>query len=486
MRRANAFLAKEHRLLIDGNWAAAASGKTFEVKNPSNGAVISSVAEGSTMDVDRAAKAARRAFDSGPWSRMAPSERARLMRRLAELIEVNAQELAIIETMDNGKPFKMTLAENVRSAAEKFDYYSGWATKLRGETMEVSHNTHAFTLREAIGVAGLIIPWNVPLQSAAGKLAPALAAGCTAVLKPAEQTPLSALRLGELVLEAGFPEGVINIVTGFGHDAGAAIVDHPSIDKISFTGSTATGKKIICAATGTLKRVTLELGGKSPVIVFPDADVEQAVSGTATGVFRNSGQVCAAGTRLFVHRKVYDEVLEGVIERAKALKVGPGLEPGVDMGPLISDVQHAKVLGYVGAGLRDGASAAVGGNSIEGPGYFVEPTILTGTTENMSVRREEIFGPILCAVSFDEEDLDGIAAQANDTTYGLSARIYTRDISTALKMSRKVKAGSVRVNGGGIDINVPFGGYKQSGWGREGGLEGIENFTELKSVIVKL
>jgi phenylacetaldehyde dehydrogenase len=486
MSKARSFLAKTQKLLIDGRWVEPSTGRLFEVRNPSDGEVLSHVAEGSAADVDLAVRAARKAFDTGPWPKMHPSERARLMRRLADAIEANAEELAIIETLDNGKPYKMTLAENVHNAADKFEYYAGWATKLRGETMEVDHDTQAFTLREPVGVAGLIIPWNVPLQSAAGKLAPALAAGCTTVLKPAEQTPLSAIRLGELIQEVGFPDGVINIVTGFGGDAGAAIVDHAGVDKISFTGSTATGKKIIRAATGNLKRVTLELGGKSPVVVFPDADIAQAVAGTALGVFRNSGQVCAAGTRLFVHRKIFDAVLDGVVSRAKSLKVGAGMDPGVEMGPLISASQQEKVVDYMNAGLRDGAQAPVGGAALDRSGYFVAPTVLTGTHADMSVRREEIFGPVLCAMSFDDDDLDAIAAEANDTAYGLSARIFTKDISTAMKMTRKIKAGSVRVNGGAVDINVPFGGYKQSGWGREGGLEGVENFTEVKTVIIKV
>jgi phenylacetaldehyde dehydrogenase len=321
---------------------------------------------------------------------------------------------------------------------------------------------------------------------AVSKIAPALAAGCTVILKPAEQTPLSALRLGELVQEVGFPEGVINIVTGFGETAGAALVEHPGVDKVSFTGSTEVGKLILKAATGNLKRVTLELGGKSPVVVFPDADMKNAIDGASRSIFFNTGQVCAAGSRLFAHRKVFEELVDGIAANARKIKVGSGLEADTDMGPVVSQEQLDRVTGYIKAGEHAGAKIATGGGRIDRAGYFVEPTILTNTTADMSVRREEIFGPVLCAMSFSDDDLDQIAAEANDTTYGLAAQIFTRDLSTAHKMARRIKAGSVRVNGGSLDNNVPFGGYKQSGWGRENGREGVETFTEIKSVIMAL
>jgi phenylacetaldehyde dehydrogenase len=419
---------------------------------------------------------------------MTPAQRARLMWKLGDAIEANADELALIETLDNGKPMKIARMADVNGAAEKLRYYAGWATKLTGDTLAVSApgDFHTYTLREPVGVCGLIVPWNFPLLMAVSKIAPALAAGCTVILKPAEQTPLTAIRLGELVQEVGFPEGVINIVTGFG-EAGAALVDHPGVDKVSFTGSTEVGKLILKGATGNLKRVTLELGGKSPVVVFPDADMKNAIEGASRSIFFNTGQVCAAGSRLFAHQRVFDELVEGIAANAKKIKVGSGVDPDTDMGPVVSQEQLERVTSYMKAGEQAGAKIKVGGGRIEGSGgYFVQPTILTNTTADMSVRREEIFGPVLCAMSFSDEDLDRIAAEANDTAYGLAAQIFTRDLSTAHKMARRIKAGSIRINGGSLDNNVPFGGYKQSGWGRENGREGVEVFTEIKSVTVAL
>jgi len=485
---ANAFFAKPRQNLIGGKWMSAKSGKTFEVFNPADGQVFAHVADSDKADVDLAVAAARKAFDGGAWPAMLPRERARLLWKLADLIDANADELALIETLDNGKPLRMARMIDVSAAAEKLRYYAGWATKLTGETVNVSNpgQYHAFTLREPVGVCGLITPWNFPLLMAVSKLAPALAAGCTAILKPAEQTPLSALRLGELVQEAGFPEGVVNIVTGFGETAGAAITEHPGVDKVSFTGSTDVGKIILKAASGNLKRVTLELGGKSPVVVFPDADMSKAIPGAANGIFFNSGQVCAAGSRLFAHKKVFDQIVEGVAAHAANLKVGPGVDSDTDLGPVVSQEQFDRVTGYLKAGAAAGANVISSGNPLESSGYFVQPTILTGTTAEMSVRREEIFGPVLCAMSFDDDDLDRIAAEANDTSYGLSAYVWTRDVGVAHKMARKLKAGSIRVNGGGLDEALPFGGYKQSGWGRENGREGIEIFTEVKAVMIGL
>jgi phenylacetaldehyde dehydrogenase len=486
---ASGFLAAKRQLLIGGKWLDAQSGETFEVFNPADGQVIAHVAAGDRADVDLAVSAARRAFDQGPWTRMTPAERAKLIWKLADAVDANAEELALIETLDNGKPLKLARMIDVAGAAEKLRYYAGWARKLTGQTLDVSlpgGAFHTYTIREPVGVCALIVPWNFPLLMAVSKIAPALAAGCTVILKPAEQTPLSAIRLGELAQEVGFPEGVINIVTGFGETAGAALVDHPGVDKVSFTGSTEVGKLILKAATGNLKRVTLELGGKSPVIVFPDADMKTAIEGASRSIFFNTGQVCAAGSRLFAHQKVFDQLVDGITANARKIKVGPGLDGETEMGPRVSQEQLERVTSYINAGQTAGATVNVGGGRIGEAGYFVQPTVLTNTTADMSVRREEIFGPVLCAMSFTDEDLDRIAAEANDTSYRLAAVIFTRDLSTAHKTARRIKAGSVRINGGGLDNNVPFGGYKQSGWGRENGREGVETFTEIKSVTIAL
>jgi phenylacetaldehyde dehydrogenase len=482
------FLKAQGKLLIDGKFVDALSGETFAVYDPATAKQIATVAAGDKADVDLAVRAARKAFDHGPWSKMSPADRARLIYRLGEAIEAHGDELALLETLDNGKPLRVARAIDVASSAEKLRYYSGWATKLAGKTVDVSlpGDWHAYTLREPVGVAGLIVPWNFPLMMAINKMAPALAAGCTVILKPAEQTPLTAVKLGELVQEVGFPDGVINIVTGFGETAGAAIVEHDGVDKVSFTGSTEVGKIILRAATGNLKRVTLELGGKSPVIIFPDANIDQAIDGASRGIFTNTGQVCAAGSRLYAHKNVFERIVEGIADRAGKLKVGPGTDPTTEMGPVVSEEQFDRVVGFMRSGVQAGASVRVGGQPLEREGYFVQPTILTNTTADMSVRREEIFGPVLCAMSFDDDDLERIAAEANDTSYGLSAYVWTRDVGVAHKMARKLKSGFIRINGGSLDNALPFGGYKQSGWGRENGSEGIETFTEVKSVIVGL
>jgi len=483
------FLKSPRQLLVGGRWVDARSGATFPVYNPANASVIAHVADAGPDDVDLAVKAARHAFEDGPWSRMSPADRAKLLWRLGDAIEAHANELALIETLDNGKPIKVALALDIASSAERFRYYAGWATKMNGELCPpAAHDGakfHAFTTRQPVGVVGLITPWNFPLLMAVSKLAPALAAGCTTILKPAEQTPLSSLRLGELMQEVGFPDGVVNILTGFGQ-TGAAIVEHPGVDKISFTGSTDVGRSIVKASTGNMKRVTLELGGKSPVIVFPDADMNVAVEGVARGIFANTGQVCQAGSRLFAHEKVFDQLIEGIAAKAGKLKIGPGIELDTDMGPVVSQEQLDRVAGYLTAGLEAGAKAVIGGTKMKRDGYFVEPTIFTSSTTDMAVWREEIFGPVLCATSFSDADLDRIAAQANDTEYGLAAYVYTRDLSVAHKIAKKIKAGSIRINGGMVDSNVPFGGFKQSGWGRENGREGAEAFTEIKSVIISL
>jgi phenylacetaldehyde dehydrogenase len=481
------FLAKKHTLFIDGQFVAPLSGESFEVLNPATGEVIARAASGGAADIDLAVKAARRAFDSGPWSSMNPSGRRNLMWKLSDAIERNAEQIATLESLDNGMPISMARFM-AAGAVECLRYNAGWAGKINGETPTVAApNHHVYTLREPVGVVGAITPWNVPLAMEVGKLSAALAAGCTVVLKPAELTPLTALRLAELIAEVGFPPGVVNIVTGFGDPAGKALASHPEVDKISFTGSTAVGRSIVAAAAGNLKRVALELGGKSPVIVFPDADLERATAGAAEGIFRNAGQVCVAGSRLYVHKKVFDQVVGGVVERAKALKVGPGTLPETQMGPLISQKQLDRVSGYVESGTAQGAEIVVGGKPAGGKGYFMQPTVLAETHRDMRVVREEIFGPVVCAMPIDDEDLDRIVRIANDTEYGLSSSIWTRDISLAHKLARRIKAGTVRVNGGmGIDYAMPFGGYKQSGWGREYGREGVEAYTEVKTVSVGL
>jgi len=477
------------KMLIGGDWVEAQSGETFQTINPSTGAVIANVASGSDVDVDRAVAAARAAFE-GPWAKIRPDERTRLLLKLADLIEANADELALLETIDVGRPIQFSRMIDVQGAIGQLRYNAGWASKIAGETTEISApgEWFSYVLREPIGVCAQIVPWNFPLVMAVGKLAPALAAGCTIVLKPAEQTPLSTLRLGELVLEAGFPAGVVNIVTGFGRTAGAALAAHRDVDKVAFTGSTVTGKAIIDASKTNFKRVQLELGGKSPTFIFADADLSRAIPAAAMGIFFNAGQVCAAGSRLFVHEKVADQVLEGIVNMAKGMKVGDTLEGDTMIGPLVSAAQLERVTGYIATGREEGARVLVGGERIGEGGYFVQPTVLLDTKPDMRVRKEEIFGPVLCAMRFgDDEDIDALAGRGNETEFGLSASIYTQNISTAHKLARRLKAGTIRINGsGGVDPALPLGGFKASGWGRENGKAGIEAYTELKAVSVAL
>jgi len=483
------FLSRPHRLLIDGDWVAAQSGGTFQTFDPGTGLLLATVAEAREEDVDAAVAAARKAFDHGPWSAMKPAERARILMRLADLIEANADELAELETLDNGMPLSFARHIFVPGAVEQFRYFAGWCTKIGGQSIELSlpGDWHAYTVREPVGVVAQIVAWNVPLLMAALKSAPALAAGCTVILKPAEETPLSALRLGELALEAGLPPGVLNILTGDGEHCGAHLSAHPDVDKISFTGSTEVGRLIVKASAGNLKKVSLELGGKSPVIVFPDADIEAAIAGAANAIFFNSGQVCAAGSRLLVHQKVYEQVLEGVANIAKTLKIGHGLEADSLIGPLISAQQLQRVTGYMQAGAHEGAKVLAGGGRLGEAGFFVQPTVLGNTRPDMSVVREEIFGPVVSAMSFDDGDLQRIAREANNTPYGLAASIWTRDISIAHKLARKVRAGTVWLNSHNyLDPALPWGGFKQSGWGREMGLSAIEAYTEVKSIAALL
>ena len=483
------FFSRQHRMLIDGRFVLAASGKTFPVYNPATGEVVAQVPEAEAEDVNRAVSAARRAFDEGPWSKMSTSQRGQLLWKIADLLEANLEEFAEIESLDNGKPFSVARVADLPLAVDMFRYMAGWATKISGKTLNFSTPGafHSYTLREPIGVVGQIIPWNFPLLMAAWKLAPALATGCSVVLKAAEQTPMTALRLAELFDQAGFPAGVVNILTGFGEGAGAPLAAHPGVDKIAFTGSTEVGKLIVQASAGNLKKVSLELGGKSPAIIFPDADLERAIPGTASAIFFNQGQCCCAGSRLFVHESVYDRVLEGVSGIADGIHMGAGIDPNTQMGPLVSEEQFDKVTGYINSGVNEGAKVAVGGKRFGERGYFVQPTVLTNTKPNMKVVREEIFGPVVCAESFSDADLDRVAKEANSTTFGLAASVWTRDLSTAHKMARKIKAGTVWLNCHNVfDASLPFGGYKESGWGREMGEEVLNNYTEIKAVTAAL
>jgi phenylacetaldehyde dehydrogenase len=484
------FIGSPRQLFINGQWADAASGKTFATPNPATGDTLANIAEGDAEDIDRAVRAARRAFEEGPWSRMTPSERGRIIWRIGDLILEHTDELAQLESLDNGKPFGVAQAADVPLAADLFHYMAGWATKIEGNTINISvpympgANFHSYTLREPVGVCGQIIPWNFPLLMAAWKLGPALATGNCVILKPAEQTPLSALRLAELMAEAGLPEGVVNVVTGFGETAGAALAAHSDVDKIAFTGSTEVGKLIVQAAAGNLKKVSLELGGKSPNIVFDDAE-DGAVEGAASAIFFNHGQCCVAGSRLFVQQSRFDEVVDGVAEIAKSIKLGSGMESGTQMGPLVSEEQLQRVTGYLESGKANGATAVTGGGRFGDRGYFVEPTVITNTTPDMKIVREEIFGPVVVASPFS--DLDEIAAQANDTDYGLGAGIWTKDISKAHALAKKIRAGTVWINCYNVfDASLPFGGYKQSGWGREMGHEVLEAYTEVKAVTTQL
>lgn len=483
-KKVSDFLNGTKKMFIGGNFVESVSGKTFETYNPANGEVLAHVSEAQIEDIDKAVLSAKKAFDDGPWSKMSAAERGKLMYKLAELIEQNKQELAEIDSLDNGKPLREVLENDIPNAIGQFQYFAGWTTKILGQTIPVSGSYFNYTRHEPVGVVGQIIPWNFPLMMAAWKIAPALATGCTVVLKPAEQTPLSALYLAQLAAEAGFPEGVINVVPGFGETAGDALVKHPHVNKIAFTGSTAVGKYIMKTAADTMKRVTLELGGKSPNIILPDADLSKATPGVFSGIMANQGEVCSAGSRVYIQKKLFDKVVSDLVTYAKNVKLGSGLSPDTDMGPLVSREQQNRVVHYINKGKEEGAEMLSGGGYTD-KGYFVEPTVFADVDETMSIAKEEIFGPVVAAMPYD--DLDEIIDRANASPFGLAAGLWTENLKNAHYVANRLKAGSVWVNCYNLtDPASPFGGYKESGFGREMGSYALNNYTEVKSVWINL
>lgn len=483
-----AFLAKPKKVLIGGQWLEFQA-QLGDIHNPSNGKVIAQVPQLGREATEQAITAAREAFDKRVWLEIPASQRSRILWRIADLIEQNAEELAWLETLNTGKPFTEVLQGEIPFAAECFRYYAGWVGKIDGKTKSLNGAPddafHVYTRLEPIGVAALIVPWNGPLVQAAWKLAPALAAGCSCILKPAEITPLTVLRLGEFMISAGVPAGVVNIVTGKGSVVGAALSENDLVDKVSFTGSTETGRTILNAAGGNFKKVTLELGGKSPMFVFADADLDAAIAGVADAIFSNAGQVCVAGSRVYIEQPVYQQVLAGVKEKAELLRVSDGFDPQVQMGPLISEQQLINVNEWVEQGLMEGAQLVTGGQQLDRAGFYLQPTIFSHVTQDMNILQEEIFGPVLCALEFS--GVDDVEHLANDNIYGLAASIWTTDVSKAHSLAAKIKAGLVWVNCHGIpDMNIPFGGYKQSGWGRENGYDCLLQYMESKSVVVRL
>jgi phenylacetaldehyde dehydrogenase len=487
--KVEAFLARgNQKMLIGGEWTAALSSETFDTLDPATGVKLAGVARGQAGDIDRAVAAARAAFDNGPWPAMLPQARAQLLWRIADLIEANIDELAELETLDQGKALYVGRWAEIPGAIAHFRYCSGLAQGIEGASINTSigyqppgKEMFAYTLKEPVGVVAAIVPWNSPLVLTVMKLAPALAAGCTIILKPAEDTSLTAIRLLELMVEAGLPAGVVNLVTGLGSEAGAALVAHPQVDKVAFTGSTATGRAIIDAAKGNFKRVSLELGGKSPVIILPDADLDLAIPGAANAIFFNGGQVCIAGSRLYVHQSIRDKVIDGIAAYASGIKLGHGLDQSTQMGPLVSAKHAAKVADFVRDARAAGASVSGGGETAGPNGSFIAPTVITDVRSDMRIVREEVFGPVLVAQSFD--DIDAVIAEANDTEYGLAASVWTESLSSAHRLAKRVKAGTVWINSHAMyDPSLPIGGMKASGWGRDAGKGVVENYLETKTV----
>jgi len=476
---------KPGKLFINGKWVNSVSGKTFDTLNPATEEVVTCVAEGDKVDIDLAVTAARKAFEEGAWRKMEARERGRVLLRIMELIEKNKEELALLETLDNGKPISETANADLPLVIDCLMYYAGWADKIHGETIPVRGEFFNYTLREPVGVVGQIIPWNFPLLMAAWKIAPALACGNTVVLKPAEQTSLTALRLGELCQEAGLPDGVLNIVPGYGPTAGAALAEHMDVDKIAFTGADTTGRIIMQAASKNLKRISLELGGKSPNIVFADSDIDSAVAGAMTGIFFNQGEVCCAGSRLFLEKSIHDEFVDKLSNKATGMRVGNPEDAGTQMGAQVSKEQFDKILGYIDTGKQEGAMLVTGGERCGEKGYFIKPTIFDAVDNNMKIAREEIFGPVVSAITFD--DVSEVVRQSNLSIYGLAAAVWTRDIKKAHRLARELKAGTIWINTyNSLDAASPFGGFKQSGFGRELGVHALELYTQIKSVWINL
>jgi aldehyde dehydrogenase (NAD+) len=477
--------ARETQCFINGKWQPAKSGKTFETINPATEEVIAKVSEGDAADIDLAVKAAREAFENGPWSKMDARDRGKLMNRLADLIEEEIDDLAALETLDNGKPIRDSRAADLPLTIDCLRYYAGWADKLHGQTIPVRGKYFTYTRREPVGVVGQIIPWNFPMLMVAWKWGPALAAGNCIVMKPAEQTPLSCLRMAKLAQEAGFPDGVINVVPGMGPTAGGALVKHPDVDKVAFTGSTEVGQIIMREAAGTVKRISLELGGKSPNIVFADSDLDAAAAGAHFGLYFNQGQCCCAGSRLFVEDKVHDKLVEKISAMNTKRRLGDPFDPATEQGPQVNKEQFDKILGFIEAGKKEGAKCVTGGERWGDKGYFIEPTLFTNVTDTMKIAEEEIFGPVMSILRF--KDLDEIVKRANKTNYGLAAAVWTRDIAKAHYLAAKIKAGTVWINCYDVfDAAAPFGGFKQSGIGRELGERGLDAYTEWKTVTVSL